>query len=280
MEHIDIPKISQEDIFDLFAPDYDLLLKDWEKDLLEQARVLDYFFENYGQRQINAVLDCFCGIGTQCIGLAKLGYEVTGTDISGKSILRANTEAQRFAVDIEFAKADVLGLSEQISRRFDAVISCDNSLPVLLSKEDLDLALKNMFEVLEPSGLCVISIRNFEEIYAEKKRFNPRHIHEIDGKRLIIFDVWDYLEDEILVFNVFYLREQEQGWDVNCRRMVFRPILQWWRLSASTLARYMGDLMHPFLLIFPVPAQLPPQHWMGIHFVFKEEGEKPSVRRR
>ena len=226
MDYTEILKLSQEQLFDLFAPDYDLLLRNWENDLLEQGRVLDHFFKNYGQRPINTVLDCFCGIGTQCIGLAKLGYKVTGTDISGKSIARAMREAQRFGVNIEFAKVDVRRLREQVSGRFDAVISCDNSLPSLLSKEDVDLALENMFELLEPSGLCVISIRSFEEIYAEQKRFNPRHIHEIDGKRLIIFDVWDYLENEILVFNVFYLREQDEGWDVNCRRMVYRRILR------------------------------------------------------
>lgn len=224
MDPVDIPKVSQEELFDSFAHDYDLLLPDWENDLVKQSRDLDYFFRNCSQRPIKTVLDCFCGIGTQCIGLTKLGYEVTGTDISGKSILRAKREAQRYGLDIEFAKIDVRRLTELIPKRFDAVISCDNSLPLLLGKEDVDLALKNMFEVLEPSGLCVISIRNFEEIYAEKKRFNPRHIHEIDGKRLIIFDVWDYMEDEILVFNVFYLREKEDGWDVNCRRMVFKAL--------------------------------------------------------
>jgi len=226
MDPVDIPKVSQEELFDSFAHDYDLLLPDWENDLVKQGKDLDYFFRNYSQRPIKTVLDCFCGIGTQCIGLTKLGYHVTGTDISGKSIVRAKREAQRYGLDIEFARIDVRRLTELIPRRFDAVISCDNSLPSLLSKEDLDLALKNMFELLEPSGLCVISIRSFEEILAEQKRFNPRHIHEIDGKRLIIFDVWDYLENEILVFNVFYLREQDKGWDVNCRRMVYRPIFR------------------------------------------------------
>ena len=41
------------------------------------------------------VLDCACGIGTQSIGLAQQGFQVTATDISAAAITRARTESQR-----------------------------------------------------------------------------------------------------------------------------------------------------------------------------------------
>jgi SAM-dependent methyltransferase len=221
---IDTASVRQDLLFDELAPSYDLLLGDWEQDLEAQGRLLDRLFRTHGDRPITTVLDCTCGIGTQCIGLAKLGYRVTGTDVSTRSVARAQREAERFGVSVDFRAADLRRLSQTLPERFDAVISCDNSLPYLLSREDLDAALQSMFDCLEPGGLCVISIRNFDRIFRERKRFSPRHIHDVNGKRIIIFDVWDYHGDELVTFNVFFLREEASGWRADCHPMVLRAL--------------------------------------------------------
>lgn len=223
---------KQEELFDAFANDYDLLLDDWRHNLEEQGRVLDKFFREYAQTPVETVFDCTCGIGTQCIGLAKLGYSVKGMDISGKSILRAREEAAKAGLDIEFDRGDIRKLDSLVAAKFDAVISCDNSLPALLSEEDLNIGLKNIYNLLETSGVCIASIRNYDRMFAERKRFNPRQIHEIDGKRIIVFDVWDYAEDEFVVFNIFFLQERESGWDVSSRRMVYRAVYRNEMISA------------------------------------------------
>ncbi|MBI9082830.1 MAG: class I SAM-dependent methyltransferase [Desulfobacterales bacterium] len=220
----DIGNVNQEALFDQLADEYDLLLGDWKEDLKSQGRQLDALFRRYAGSPVQTVLDCTCGIGTQSIGLGLLGYRVTGTDISGKSVQRARQEAARFNLDIEFAKADLRHLDQTVSKTFDAVISCDNSLPALLTPEDVRAALGQMARRIEPSGICVISIRNFERILAQKTRFNPRHLHEVDGRRVIVFDVWDYLENGLVRFNVFFLKENDGGWDVACRQMVYRAL--------------------------------------------------------
>lgn len=216
--------VDQEDLFDQLADQYDLLLTDWEEDLKLQGQQLDRLFREYADAPIRFVLDCTCGIGTQSIALALQGYRVTGTDISGKSIERAAKEAVRFNVVADFLKADIRRLDQVIDAQFDAVISCDNSLPTLLTDDDIATALDQMARHLNPSGLCLISIRNYDKIFQEKKRFNPRHIHEIDGKRIVVFDLWDYENDDVVIFNVFFLYEQDSGWKVNCRKMVWRAL--------------------------------------------------------
>jgi 2-polyprenyl-3-methyl-5-hydroxy-6-metoxy-1,4-benzoquinol methylase len=45
--------------------------------------------ESGSGRGVN-VLDCACGIGTQSLGLAKLGYHVTGSDLSADAVRRAS----------------------------------------------------------------------------------------------------------------------------------------------------------------------------------------------
>jgi SAM-dependent methyltransferase len=221
-----IDGINQEELFDNIAEDYDLLLENWESDLLLQGRQLDVLIKQYATIPVTQVLDCTCGIGTQCIGLAKQGYRTTGIDISGKSIRRATREADRFGVAGDFLKADIRHLDQAVTDRFDCVISCDNSLPALLTAEDLAAGVEQMYQRLKPSGLCVISIRDYARIFEEKRRFHPRRIHQGKEGRIIIFDLWDYPGDQIVVCEVFYLKESPQGWRVVNRKMVLRAIFE------------------------------------------------------
>ncbi len=217
-------EVNQEKIFDRFADDYDLLLGDWENDLRGQGGLLDRFFSEVAPGRITEVLDCMCGIGTQAIGLALHGYRVTGTDISGRAVARARQEAERLGAAVCFEKADVLRLDQTVSGRFDAVISCDNSLSALMSEADVRTAIRQMYARCRKPGLCVISIRDFEAIFRERRRLNPRHVHETGNRRVVVFDLWDYPEPDVVKFNVFYLTEGDAGWDVRCREMVYRAI--------------------------------------------------------
>src|SRR5262249_14721253 len=64
------------------APQYHLIYGDWRTAIRRQARVLDTLIRRVGGDPPLALLDCTCGIGTQAIGLALLGYRVHGTDLS------------------------------------------------------------------------------------------------------------------------------------------------------------------------------------------------------
>jgi hypothetical protein len=45
---------------------------------------------------------------------------------------------------------------------FDVVISCDNSLPHLLTDDDMLVALKEMLASLSAGGGCIVSVRDYE----------------------------------------------------------------------------------------------------------------------
>ncbi|MBQ1984760.1 MAG: SAM-dependent methyltransferase, partial [Clostridia bacterium] len=68
--------------YDNLAAHYDKLFLNWQATTQEQAVLLDKLFQESGFDRTAAVLDCACGIGTQAIGLASLGYSVTASDIS------------------------------------------------------------------------------------------------------------------------------------------------------------------------------------------------------
>jgi len=82
-----------EAYYDKLAPYYKYIYADWEKSVEVQAAALDEVIREFFGTQAYTVLDAACGIGTQSIGLAKLGYKVTGSDISPGAIPIANQEA-------------------------------------------------------------------------------------------------------------------------------------------------------------------------------------------
>ena len=80
--------------YDHLASHYDKLFLDWDAATREQAVILDRLFQANGFGRSACILDCACGIGTQAIGLAAIGYTVTASDFSQVPLLRPGS-AQR-----------------------------------------------------------------------------------------------------------------------------------------------------------------------------------------
>jgi glycine/sarcosine N-methyltransferase len=75
---------------DDLAPYYSLIYDEWQAAVTRQAAWLDGLIK---ERCVDAtrILDVACGIGTQAIGLAKLGYAVTANDISAAAVQEQRT---------------------------------------------------------------------------------------------------------------------------------------------------------------------------------------------
>jgi cyclopropane fatty-acyl-phospholipid synthase-like methyltransferase len=75
-------------------------------------------------------LDLGCGTGTNCIYLARHGWEVVGVDFSAIAIWRARLKARRAGVACQFYHADVTDLSF-LTGLFDLAldIGCLHSVP-------------------------------------------------------------------------------------------------------------------------------------------------------
>ena len=84
-----------ESYYNQLAPFYRYLYPDWEKSVLRQAFVLDNVIREFFGTQVRRVLDAACGIGTQSIGLAELGYQVVASDISETELALAKQEASK-----------------------------------------------------------------------------------------------------------------------------------------------------------------------------------------
>ena len=157
--------------YDDMAAQYDKLFQDWQAAVDEQAVVLDDLFRSSGFDRSAHILDCACGIGTQAIGLAALGYCVAASDISGAVLDEAGKRAEEKGVRIRFARADFRALSEVFSEAFDIVIAMDNALPHMLSASALASAVGSILRRLRPGGLFAASIRDYDSLLQDKSPF-------------------------------------------------------------------------------------------------------------
>src|SRR5438045_1636439 len=109
--------------YDGHAPYYHLLYPNWDASIRRQSLGLARVLGEFGVPSGSAVLDAACGVGTQALGLAELGYNVTASDLSPVAITRARAEAEARALPITFAVADLRRLSTAIDGRFAAVVA-------------------------------------------------------------------------------------------------------------------------------------------------------------
>lgn len=218
---------SIRNFYDQLAEDYHLIFEDWDASMIRQAKLLDRIIVNNLKQPSSSIkiLDCSCGIGTQAIGLALLGYNVHATDLSPNAVSRAEREAQRLGANLTFGIADIRLLNNQVKGSFNSVISCDNSLPHLLNNEDLHLALKNIWDKLDYGGFFLASIRDYDQILKERPRVTTPVIYNDQTGKRIVFQEWDWeLEDDIYTLNHFVIREEGDKWQTICRSTKYRAI--------------------------------------------------------
>lgn len=178
--------------YDNMASQYDKLFADWQATTREQALLLDRLFRSYGFDAAARVLDCACGIGTQAVGLACLGYDVTASDISEEELQEAKRRAQQNGAAIQAARADFCALEEVFSRQFPVVICMDNALPHMLSHSALEAAVKSITGRVAPGGLFVASIRDYDKLLQDKPPYSPPYIHKTDKGQRVSFQTWNW----------------------------------------------------------------------------------------
>ena len=181
--------------YDSMASEYDKLFEDWNAATHEQAVILDRIFRDNGFDTAASVLDCACGIGTQSIGLAALGYSVTASDISDAELAEAAKRAAENKVSLRLEHADFCALSDTFPETFDVIICMDNALPHMLSHDALASAIGSITGRMNQDGIFVASIRDYDALLTQKPPYSPPYIHKTaDGQR-VSFQVWTWEDD-------------------------------------------------------------------------------------
>ncbi len=211
-----------QSFYDDLASQYDKLFLDWQATIKEQSMILDKLLQDNGYDHQSEILDCACGIGTQAIGLAMLGYHVTGSDISDEELKEARKRAIQNDVKICFEHADFRTLSKTFLQKFDIVIAMDNALPHMLSKSDLEKAIQSIIGQLASGGMLVASIRDYDALLQRKLPYSAPYIHKTEKGQRVSFQTWDWNGDRYKLIQ--YIIEDEKTLETSKFECEYRAV--------------------------------------------------------
>jgi len=181
-------------LYDQLAPFYHLIFQDWNASIERQGAQLAGLIEQQwpGHRK---ALDVACGIGTQTLGLAARGYSVVGSDLAAAAVRRASREAHQRGLSVQLSVCDMRAVHAHHGSGFEVVLCCDNSLPHLLTDQDLLTALQQFRACLAVGGGCIISIRDYAVEPRGTNLLKPYGVRVENGMRYLLFQVWDFVGD-------------------------------------------------------------------------------------
>lgn len=156
--------------------------------------VPDYFADPKGKK----ALDLGCGSGTTAFTLAKLGFTVTGVDISETAIAMAKDLSEQQNLQINFVVGDILQL-EKMNEKFNLIYD-SHCLHCIVFDEDRVKVLEEIKKSLVPRGVFVLDTMvtnkdfdptggtetlRFDEDYIlwhKTKKDNYRGVVNVDGQ--------------------------------------------------------------------------------------------------
>lgn len=178
--------MQNEHFFNIASEFYDDMIS-FEKSSPNRLKFYDSFLDKNKKK----VADFGCGTGIDSICLSKLGFDVTGYDISEEMINKAIQNAEKHRTKTQFYKID---LTEDIAlkNKFDYVLSMGNTIANLPGVK-LPQLFNNIKSLLNNNGNFIFQIVNYNKILEEKKRVLG--ITEDDNKIYIRF--YDFLDFHI-----------------------------------------------------------------------------------
>lgn len=133
------------------------------------------------------ILDVPCGIGRVSVPLAKLGYTVTGLDISPYFVSMAKKKATRFKVSnrTSFILGEMKNFNSLLSSNsFDVALNIFTSIGYGSEDDDL-LFFKNLRQVVRKGGYFIIGrLGNRDYIFSHF----IRHIYDETDRLLVLHD--------------------------------------------------------------------------------------------
>jgi SAM-dependent methyltransferase len=141
-------------VFGQYSRYYDLLYRD--KDYAGETQHVAGLIERY-KAGTRSILELGCGSGMHATHFGKMGYTVTGVDMSRDMLEAAQARLAGLPKDVaqrlSFSEGDVR--SVRVGKKFDCVISLFHVISYQPTNADLQAAFKTVREHLNPGGIFI-----------------------------------------------------------------------------------------------------------------------------
>lgn len=121
------------------------------------------------------VLDLACGYGRHAVVLARLGYEVTGFDLSFDLLAEAELRAQGAGARVRLMEGDMRKLP--FVHEFDVVVNLFTSFGFFDDERDSRRVMEGIHAALDEGGRLLVDVINRDAILRD---FQPRLWRETD----------------------------------------------------------------------------------------------------
>ena len=162
----------------------------WPERIRREAPFLKQILEKAPKR---SVIDLGCGTGEHSRFLAGEGFQAVGLDRS-ESML-AKSQEKPLLPNLQFVLGEIQNLKEVVPDRFGAAISLGNTLVHLTGRQDLERAFASLAQVLEPGGIVLFQILNYERIFEKNIRHLPLNFRQEEDGEIIFVRLMELLED-------------------------------------------------------------------------------------
>lgn len=216
-----------------FVSRWDELI-DWRKRYKSENGFFQKILEEHAAKK---VLDIACGTGFHTVTLSRAGFDVTGADGSTNMLTKAKRNAEEFGLErLRFVEAEWTSLTNAFpNEKFNAIICLGNAFTHLFDDKDRLRAVREVYKLLNDTGIAIIDQRNYDKILDKGFRSNRRYYYL--GKSVTISA--ENVSDDVIKFRYKY-------GDGSVYRLTMCPIRQnyltnlLWQVGFRGVERY-GD---------------------------------------
>lgn len=159
-----------------------------EQEAARPAKLIHHYFP---AEEHPKLLDLGCGRGRHAVNLTRLGYEVTGIDLSGNSLQDASKRAEEQNIhSIRFIQQD---MRTPLPESFDVIANLFTSFGYFDDDEDNISVIKSIKQMIKQGGGVVIDYMNAPLV---RQTFTPR---EQGSDHNVKYDIERYVEDDTIV---------------------------------------------------------------------------------
>ena len=188
-----------------FAALYDALMDDVDYDAWSA-----YYLALLGKMNVQprTLCDCACGTGSMAVRFAGRGIRVTGADLSGEMLARAQEKARRHGVQAMFVRQDMCELA--LPRPVDALVCACDGVNYLLDDDRLFAFFGRAHAAIKPGGALVFDISSAHKL--KDVLGNGFFGEERDDTAYLWSNAWDEAAGIVTMDLTFFVREKDDLW--------------------------------------------------------------------